>query len=73
MKQKLLITLALLFSLTAMAEKYSLIIAIGDYPARTGWSTISSANDVPLIKGALLNQGFKEENIVRARALCWIL
>lgn len=64
MKQKLLITFALLFSLNAMAEKYSLIIAVGDYPARTGWSTISSANDVPLIKGALLKQDFKEENIV---------
>lgn len=45
------------------AEKYALIIAIGDYPAKGGWSTISSKNDVPLIKGALLGQGFKEGNI----------
>lgn len=46
------------------AEKYALIIAIGDYPAKGGWSTISSVNDVPLIKGALLLQGFKEADIM---------
>jgi hypothetical protein len=45
------------------AEKYGLIIAIGDYPTKTGWSTISSENDVSLIKQALLNHGFNEKNI----------
>jgi hypothetical protein len=63
MKRFILLSLALVFSLNAMAEKYSLIIAIGDYQPKTGWSKISSANDVPLIKGALLKQDFKEENI----------
>ncbi|WP_339886658.1 caspase family protein [uncultured Flavobacterium sp.] len=53
----------LLFALNVSAEKYGLIIAIGDYPTKTGWSTISSVNDVPLIKQALLNQGFSENNI----------
>ena len=53
----------LLFALNVSAEKYGLIIAIGDYPAKTGWSSISSVNDVPLIKQALLNQGFSEKNI----------
>ena len=47
----------------AKAEKYALIIAIGDYPTKTGWSTISSANDVPLIKQALINNGFAQANI----------
>ena len=45
------------------AAKHALIIAIGDYPASSGWGTISSVNDVPLIKQALLNQGFDEDNI----------
>ncbi|WP_179345589.1 caspase family protein [Winogradskyella ursingii] len=63
MKRIILLTLALTFSLTAAAEKYGLIIAVGDYPARTGWSSISSANDVSIIQDALLNQNFKSENI----------
>lgn len=52
-----------LLALNTSAEKYGLIIAIGDYPSKTGWSTISSVNDVPLIKQALLNQGFNEKNL----------
>jgi len=63
MKRISLLILALAFSLNASAEKYGLIIAVGDYPTKTGWSSISSANDVPIIKKALLNQNFKEENI----------
>jgi hypothetical protein len=53
----------LLFAIEASAEKYGLIIAIGDYPSKTGWTSISSVNDVPLIKQALLNQGFSEKNL----------
>lgn len=41
-------------------NKYALIIAIGDYKF---WPKISSANDVPNIKAALLKQGFAENNI----------
>ncbi|WP_426430605.1 caspase family protein [Winogradskyella sp. HB-48] len=63
MKHRLLLLLALMFSLNVMAEKYAIIIAIGDYPPKTGWSSISSANDVPLIKNTLLKQNFKAENI----------
>ena len=63
MKKIILLTIMLAFSLNAMAEKYGLIIAVGDYPTRTGWSSISSVNDVPLIKGTLMKQDFKEENI----------
>ena len=56
--------MAFLMSFSVYAEKFALIIAVGDYPKKTGWSSISSANDVPLIKQTLLNQGFKEENII---------
>ena len=43
--------------------KYALIIAVGNYPASTGWPVISSGNDVPLIKGSLEKQGFEDKNI----------
>lgn len=64
MKNFLFLTLALTLSFNAMAEKYAIIIAVGDYPKSTGWSSISSVNDVPLIKNTLISQDFKEENIV---------
>lgn len=64
MKKIILFIFALAFSIYVQAEKHALIIAVGDYPVKTGWSSISSANDVPLIKNTLLNQAFKEENIV---------
>ena len=62
--KKLVLLLMLCFSFQSIyAEKYALIIAVGDYPKKTGWSTISSVNDVPLIEQSLLNQGFPEDNI----------
>lgn len=64
MKKIILLIFALAFSIYVQAEKHALIIAVGDYPVKTGWSSISSANDVPLIKNTLLNQAFKEENIM---------
>jgi len=49
--KKLFIALTLCFcSQLIHAEKYALIIAVGNYPKKTGWSTISSLNDVPLIQ-----------------------
>lgn len=61
--KKLLFASLLFCFLTAKAEKYALIIAVGEYPVSTGWSPISSVNDVPLIKQSLLNNGFLETNI----------
>ena len=63
MKKLLLLTLLSLLAFQLHAKKIALIIAVGDYPASTGWSPISSVNDVPLIKSALLTQGFSEDNI----------
>ena len=52
------------FIANAQTTKRALIIAVGDYNYETtGWKPISSANDVPLIKGALKAQGFSEEQI----------
>lgn len=53
----------LLFGLQLQAKKLALIIAVGDYPATSGWASISSVNDVPLIKNSLLQNGFLEEDI----------
>src|SRR5690554_116361 len=52
-----------LFSVSAFAEKHALIIALGSYNKETGWSSISSANDVEIIKQALIIKGFSERNI----------
>ncbi|SFN81702.1 Caspase domain-containing protein [Bizionia echini] len=64
MKKLSLIFLFLITIQASFADKHALIIAVGDYPKSTGWSSISSVNDVPLIKGALLNQGFLEKDII---------
>ncbi|WP_298539971.1 caspase family protein [uncultured Aquimarina sp.] len=63
MRKILLSIIILLFSNNNIyAEKHALIIAIGDYPKDSGWGFISSLNDVPLIKEALMNHGFKSSN-----------
>ncbi len=51
-------------AMNVQAEKYGLIIAVGDYPRKTGWTSINSVNDIGLIKQALQNQDFKDENII---------
>ena len=43
--------------------KRALIVAVGNYPAASGWMRISSVNDVALIKNALMHQGFLPVNI----------
>ncbi|WP_136464961.1 caspase family protein [Flagellimonas onchidii] len=65
MKKHLIVCLVALISFSISAnDKHALIISIGDYPKKSGWGDISSANDVNLIKEALLDKGFKEDNIV---------
>ncbi len=53
----------LFISTTVVAEKYALIVAVGDYEDTTGWTKINAVNDVPLIQQALLLQAFKAQNI----------
>lgn len=46
--------------------RHALIVAIGNYPdpKTNGWPVISSENDIPLIKNALItNQHFSESNV----------
>lgn len=63
MKSLLTFFLLLLISTTVFAEKYALIVAVGDYAETTGWTKINAVNDVPLIEKALLSQAFKAQNI----------
>jgi hypothetical protein len=62
--KKIILLLVVLVSFQIQAKKRALIIAVGDYPANSGWGTISSVNDVPLIKNSLLMNGFLDEDIV---------
>ncbi len=64
MKKLMLIVLLSAFATIGFSkDKYALIVAAGTYDRSTGWSSLTSANDVGLIKDALLARGFKEEEI----------
>ena len=64
MKCILTLLSVMLFGLVnAQVNKHAVIFAIGEYPKAGGWPQISSANDIPVIKAALMNQQFSETNI----------
>lgn len=66
MHKRIFILLSLLFFILSEGKtqtKRALIIAIGNYPASSGWDYLNSLNDVPLIQGALLKQNFLPANI----------
>lgn len=67
MKTALALLLLLLeIQLSADAQtsrKSALLIAVGDYPATTGWQKINSENDADLVKNTLLRQGFEGAEI----------
>ncbi len=64
--KKIFIALLIVFlAFYVRAEKYALIIAIGEYDqSQTGWYPISAGNDVPLIEKALSEMGFLQDNIM---------
>lgn len=48
----------------AFPRKIALIVAIGNYETNNvGWQKISSGNDIPLVKGALVKIGFNDNDI----------
>lgn len=65
LKRILLLIVAIIFSsrMIIASEKKALLIAIGNYPATSGWNDLSSINDAELMKGVLIQQGFKISNI----------
>ncbi len=55
------------FTNSQAQTRHALIVAIGNYPNpdENLWPVISSANDIPLIKNALIkNQNFNENNVM---------
>lgn len=44
-------------------EKRALIIALGNYPANSGWNNLSSVNDARLMQTVLKSQGFSDKYI----------
>jgi hypothetical protein len=65
MKRIVVVSVLLIAFFTVFAQqKRALIIAVGDYDyATTRWRPINSLKDVPIIKAALLTQGFEESKI----------
>lgn len=59
MKRLLFILVAILTIITANATKRALFIAVGNYPAKSGWVKINSRNDVDLLVPVFRNAGFK--------------
>lgn len=48
-------------------NKLAVIVAISNYAPNTGWNSLNSENDVPLIRESLKRQGFAESNILIIR------
>lgn len=60
----LILILAILVAVSAAAQdRYALLVGIGPYPQESGWTSIHGDNDVLIVKGLLLQQGFSEDNI----------
>lgn len=61
----LLLIVVIIFSskMIIASEKRALLIAIGNYSTSSGWNELSSVNDAELMKGVLIQQGFKSINI----------
>jgi metacaspase-1 len=67
MKVPFFLTLALACSMAhsqwAQPSRFALLVGVGDYPAETGWSKLSSRNDVRLVKEVLAEHGFANKNV----------
>jgi metacaspase-1 len=53
----------ILYFHSAAQTKHALLIGVGKYESQLGWSNLSSANDIPILKRALLDWDFEEKNI----------
>ena len=48
-------------------KKIALIVAVGDYPASSGWAKVNASNDADLVREVLIRQGFKKSDITILR------
>ncbi len=44
-------------------DKIALLVAVSEYEKNSGWSSLNAFNDVPLVRQALIQQGFHQDNI----------
>lgn len=63
-RNTLLITLIFINSMVFSQTKRAFVVAISNYPAQSGWTTLSSAKDKEIVMDLLSSQGFIESNIV---------
>ena len=68
MKRLLFILIAVLAVLSVNATKRALFIAVGNYPAKSGWVNINSRNDVDLLVPVFRQAGFKVTTLVDEQA-----
>ena len=68
MKRVIIILVALLSILTANAAKRALLVAIGNYPANSGWVKINSRNDIDLLTPVFRNAGFAVTTLIDNQA-----
>ena len=68
MKRFLFLLVAFLLLFTTSAKKRALFIAIGNYPAKSGWIRINSLNDVDLLAPVFRNAGFIVTTLVDDQA-----
>lgn len=52
----------LMFLQPVRAAKRALLVAVGNYPASSGWQPINAGNDIDLLTGVLKRQGFEQAN-----------
>ena len=55
MRKRLLLCICVLQCLFSFSAKRALLVGIGNYPPKSGWQNISSANDVTLLKTMLVD------------------
>lgn len=64
MKRILVFIIAIHCLVSAIATNRALVIGIGKYPDSGGWAEINGDKDVPVVRKMLLENGFKESDII---------
>ena len=67
MNKYLLTSLLILLCLPVFSTKKALLVGVGNYPANSGWHTISSVNDIHILEG-ILSGDFVVETLIDQQA-----
>lgn len=68
MKRYILILLLAASAVLCPARNLALLVGIGQYPAKSGWNSIHSENDIDLLKPLLIRQHYQVTTIKNAQA-----